>query len=317
MKRVKQFLDNNIVLIAFLSIVLLGAVFIVWKFTLQAAVDMVVPINRTEVLDNEFESSVESDSDNNRFEYTDSGVIYHPLTGSSVGPFQYVYEDEFFFSWETIARYVDENGKYGYLNRDGSLLTEPIFIDAAEFEDGTARVREKKGTIYYIASQGKRITKDYLDGSATFEMQGLYCRVQTEDGKWGIINRQDELIFTGADSIEELPMVTTFGSAIVGGSAVLFELNPFEGDTEFEIIACFDSYKKISYVYSGEFAFVWDANNRMGVVDYHGEIILPAIYKSVDYKYIGDDYSMENIVFLARDENEDVHVIYARGGYAI
>lgn len=51
MKRVKQFLDNNIVLIAFLSIVLLGAVFIVWKFTLQAAVDMVVPINRTEVLD--------------------------------------------------------------------------------------------------------------------------------------------------------------------------------------------------------------------------------------------------------------------------
>ena len=74
MKRVKQFLDNNIVLIAFLSIVLLGAVFIVWKFTLQAAVDMVVPINRTEVLDNEFESSVENDSQKKIKKYTESRV---------------------------------------------------------------------------------------------------------------------------------------------------------------------------------------------------------------------------------------------------
>lgn len=57
--------------------------------------------------------------------------------------------------------------------------------------------------------------------------------------------------------IEDLPMVTCLGSAIVDGKAVLFELLPFEEDEEFKIIACYDSFVKISYVYSGNFAFVW------------------------------------------------------------
>ena len=81
-------------------------------------------------------------------------------------------------------------------------------------------------------------------------MQGLYCRVQEEDGTWGIINREDEMIFSGAEMIEDLPMVTCLGSAIVDGKAVLFELLPFEEDEEFKIIACYDSFVKISYVYS-------------------------------------------------------------------
>lgn len=62
------------------------------------------------------------------------------------------------------------------------MLTNPIFIEAAEFEDETARVREETGKIYYINEDGKRITRDYLDGSLNFEMQGLYCKVQEVDG---------------------------------------------------------------------------------------------------------------------------------------
>lgn len=62
------------------------------------------------------------------------------------------------------------------------MLTNPIFIEAAEFEDETARVREETGKIYYINEDGKRITRDYLDGLLNFEMQGLYCKVQEVDG---------------------------------------------------------------------------------------------------------------------------------------
>lgn len=69
------------------------------------------------------------------------------------------------------------------------------FVEAAEFADGTARVQEISGKSYYINEEGKRITKDYQDGSLTFEMQGLYCRVQEEDGTWEIINRDDKVVF--------------------------------------------------------------------------------------------------------------------------
>ena len=68
-------------------------------------------------------------------------------------------------------------------------------------------------------------------------MQGLYCRVQEGDGTWGIINREDEMIFSDAEMMEDLQMVTCLGSAIVDGRAVLFELLPFEEDEEIKIIA--------------------------------------------------------------------------------
>ena len=258
---------------------------------------------------------VKNTSEDNQFEYTPFGTIYHAPTGTDAGPFKYLYTDEFYFSWETVARYIGDNGKYGYIKKDGSLLTDPVFMDATEFEDGTARVQEESGKIFYINEDGKRITKDYQDGSSNFEMQGLYCRVQEADGTWGIINRKDELIFSGAEKIEDLPMVTCLGGAIVDGNAVLFELLPLEDDEEeIRIIASYDSFVNISYVYSGEFAFVWTADNLVGVVDYNGDLIVPAVYQEIEYDYLGDDHSMDTLVFLAHDEKGIVHVINAKKG---
>lgn len=175
--------------------------------------------------------------------------------------------------------------------------------------------KKSRGKIFYINEDGKRITKDYQDGSSNFEMQGLYCRVQEADGTWGIINRKDELIFSGAEKIEDLPMVTCLGSAIVDGNAVLFELLPLEDDEEeIRIIASYDSFVNISYVYSGEFAFVWTADNLVGVVDYNGDLIIPAVYQEIEYDYLGDDHSMNTLVFLAHDEKGIVHVINAKKG---
>lgn len=143
-------------------------------------------------------------------------------------------------------------------------------------------------------------------------MQGAFCRVQTEDGKWGIINRKDEMIFSGADSIEDLPVVTSLGSAVVNDKAVLFELLPYEGE-EIEIIGRYDSFVKISYVYNGEFAFVWTEENLMGVVDYNGDVIVPAEYQNIEFAYLGEEWTMSNLVFLAHDNTGTVHVIKARG----
>ena len=47
----------------------------------------------------------------------------------------------------------------------------------------------------------------------------------------------------------------------------------------------------------------------MGVVDYKGDLIVPAVYQKIEYDYPRDDRSVNTLVFLAYDENEVVHVI--------
>lgn len=247
-------------------------------------------------------------SEDRPYEYTSAGIIYHTASGAAAGPFVFLYTDDFEHYGSTIARYIGDNGKYGYLNKDGSLLTEPIFIDAVAFQNGTARVSRKAGKIYYINKEAERITKDYSDGIENYEMQGHYCRVQLEDGTWGIITREDKIVFSGADMIEELPFVTSLGSAVVDGKAVLLQLDPDDEDEEVKVIASYDEFIKISQVYGEDFAYVWTADDKMGVVDYKGDVIVPAEYQKIEHAYVGEDIESLEHVFLAHDENGIVKV---------
>lgn len=139
-KKLKAFLVDNLILSAVLAMILAVVVCLGWKATLTSVVATIPAINRmAEPYSNKTDYAKNTYEDN-RFEYTPLGVIYHAPTGTDAGPFQYLFTDEFYFSWETVARYIGDNGKYGYVNKDGALLTEPIFIDAAEFEDGTASI---------------------------------------------------------------------------------------------------------------------------------------------------------------------------------
>lgn len=312
-KKIKEYLVNNVILTVFLSVMCIIVSYTAWKWIMCFPVGRVDPINSISEQNKEHTENNSNASSNKCFEYTPTGILYHSASGVDAGPFKFLYTDEFYYSWDTVARYIGDNGMYGYLSEDGSLLTEPIFVEAAAFQDGTARVRQENGKIHYIDAEANRITKDYQDGSLNFEMQGLFCRVQEDDGTWGIINRKDEMIFSGADRIEELPLITSLGSAIVDGKAVMFELLPFDGDEEIKIIACYDSFLKISCVYSGSFAFVWSEDDLMGVVDYKGDVIVPAKYQKIEFVYLGEELTMDELVFLAHDETGKVHVINARG----
>lgn len=169
-KKMKYYFAKNVFLAVVLIVIFTIVACLMWKYTLQSATAAVPTINYMNELYVHETDYVKNTSEDNQFEYTPLGTIYHAPAGVDAGPFKYLYTDEFYFSWETVARYIGDNGKYGYLNKDGSLLTEPIFIEAAKFEDGTARVREETGKVYYINEEGKRITRDYQDGSLTFEM---------------------------------------------------------------------------------------------------------------------------------------------------
>lgn len=311
--KVKKFLGSKVIFTLFLIIIMIAAGWMAWKYTLVKAIGSVERINSIAKSETENQVKNEEESEDIRFEYTSVGIVYHSPSGVDAGPFQYLYAYDFYHSWDTTARYIGDNGLYGYIKKDGSLLTEPIFLEASEFEDGTAKVSQEDGKIYYIDEEAERITKDYCDGSLGFEMQGSFARVQMEDGTWGIINRKDELILSGADSIEELPMVTCLGSAVIDGKAVLFELLPFEEDEEIRIIARYDSFVKISYVHYGMFAFVWSEDGLMGVVDGYGDVIVPTEYQDIDYEFIRDDFTMNNLMFMAQDNKGLTHVIKAKG----
>ena len=309
--KAKKYLGYNIFFTIVLIVILIIVGCMVWKYTMVKAVTGVETIKSISKSDTDYIANSGEESEDGRYEYTAAGTFYHSPSGIAAGPFQYLYTDELYYSWDTIARYIGNNGLYGYLKKDGSLLTEPIYLEAAKFRDGTAKVCQEEGKIYYIDENAERITRDYCDGPSSYEMQGEYARVQADDGTWGIINKKDEMILSGADSIEELPMATCLGSAVIDGKAVLFALDPF-GEAGIRIIARYDSFVKISCVYSGEFAFVWTEDGKEGVVDYKGDIIVPAEYQGIEFDYLGDTHNMDNLIFIAQDTKGVHHVIRAK-----
>ena len=220
------------------------------------------------------------------------------------GPYK-VIEDDFQYNNNEITRYIGENGLYGYLSLEGKEITEAVFQEASIFQDGIAMVSINGEMIYYIDTLGERITKDYLDGYP-YENQGSYARVKLEDGTWGIINRQDKIVFEGADYIEELPMVTTLGCAIVNGQAVLFSLE-LGGTEEVSVIRTYEDFCDIS-VYLGEFGIVTNKHGLQGVIKWNGDILVPAEYREIRYELVQD-----NVLFKLQKNDGSYETMYLYG----
>lgn len=101
---VKKFLGNNVIFTLFLIIILIASGWMAWKGTLITAITRVETINSIAKNEIEYQVKNEEETENNRFEYTDVGAFYHSPSGVVAGPFQYLYADEFYYSWDTIAR---------------------------------------------------------------------------------------------------------------------------------------------------------------------------------------------------------------------
>ena len=200
------------------------------------------------------------------------------------GPYLYI-EEDFEWVWDMACRYTGMNGLIGYLDAEGHEITEPRFIVASEMQDGKAMVSESDGMVYYINTDGERITGNFFDGFP-YEHQGNYARVLREDG-WAIINREGEVVFSGADSINELPLDTVLGSAIREGHAVLFDLH-IATDEKIQIYKELYQFKDISSVYYGSFATVISEDDRYGVVNSDGDLIIEPQYRTIDFEIIDD-----------------------------
>ena len=199
------------------------------------------------------------------------------------GPYLHISYD-FDDDWISACRYTGLNGLLGYLDRDGCEITKPCYVRASKMKDRSAMVSETLGEIYYINNSGERISNNYMDGYP-YENQGNYARVKDENG-WGIINEHGEMVFCGAESIEELPDVDVLGSAVKQGHAILFSLDP-EG--KLYIIKEYDQYNWISEVKYGTFAFIRNENGLYGIVDCHGEIVIEDRFVSINHEVLYND----------------------------
>lgn len=225
------------------------------------------------------------------------------IAGSSVK----IYADDW-PSGNTRCRYRDENGLFGYLAADGSALTPAIYVEASEMDCGKARVRGLSGAVYYLNSDGERISAYYTDG-LEFENQGCFARVMLTDGKWGIINRNGDLILRGADYIQPLPIVVTNGSAVIEGHACL--INTSITSDNVVVTYEFEDYCAISEVWDDHLVIVENEEGMKGVADICGNMIIPALYKSIIMYDISTDplFGDIDIIFACVEEDGSKKII--------
>jgi hypothetical protein len=111
---------------------------------------------------------------------------------------------------------VARENRYGYIDRDGKLLTPVMFLEANPFAGGYAQVRTESGVLSWIDAKGASVTEPKFSEEGTVRMrikpfdepwswasppsfyndtrftEGL-CRVKLS-GKWGFVDTQCRIV---------------------------------------------------------------------------------------------------------------------------
>lgn len=220
------------------------------------------------------------------------------------GPYLYIYND-FEDSYIKEFRFVGENHKIGYIDGNGHECISPRYIEASKMSYNRALVKESSEDEYYfINTEGKKVT-DYYEEAHTYEHQGTFARVKSNDGYWGIIDMDGNMIFNGADSIEKLPNTTSLGAAVIDGHAVIFRIKI---EDKVEIVKSLEKYKDISEIYFECFAIVKDDKENCGVIDAKGNEIIPVKYTDIDFDVLySENWYGSHVVFkLKKDDGYDI-----------
>ncbi len=96
---------------------------------------------------------------------------------------------------EELALYsVRENGKrrYGYVDKKGETVIEPLFSEAKSFSQGKAAVRDAKGKWGFINKEGEAVIECLYDQVHSFTEQNV--ALAKNDKLWGVIDKNGEYI---------------------------------------------------------------------------------------------------------------------------
>lgn len=102
-------------------------------------------------------------------------------TGEVVGSGKY--EEARLFNDATYAA-VKINGKWGYIDKEGKIVVEPVYDDARSFSNGLAAVM-KDGAWGFIDTEGKTAIVPQFEDARDFNSSG--CVYVLTDGQWMLL----------------------------------------------------------------------------------------------------------------------------------
>lgn len=168
-------------------------------------------------------------------------------------------------SYQEGFAYFSIDGKYGYLDRNGKEAVSPGYDDADYFSDGIARVR-KGGYFGAIDTQGKEVIRAEYDDVV---VDGPLIIVQNGN-KYGCFDREGAVVLPAVYDeihVQENEIIFSkdgkYGAADLTGNRITEPL--------YDFITLIPQKK----------ACIVEQDNRFGMIDYEGHIIIPVIYEEI------------------------------------
>lgn len=222
--------------------------------------------------------------------------------GSDDGTYKFYYD----FSEDLCV--ASRDGKFGFLNKDGSVAIDFVYDDAYSFSEGLACVgRDNK--LGYINRNGEEVIGFEYDSAGAFESGR--ARVSM-GGKYGFIdvqgNRCVPIIYEKATEFCEdvscvrleggytyvnrngyiyFPPVFEQAGRFINGSA-LVKLDGKYGrirlDGTYKIRAKFDSLREFIGKYAVAGVYIYDGVMRYGFIDEYGNRVSALTYEKIDYE---------------------------------
>lgn len=233
---------------------------------------------------------------------------------AAFGPCRYIYYDDLN---NKVFRFVDQNGLIGYasIKQDEtiSILLNGQYTEATAMQNEGACVKDEN-FYYFIDKNGIRFSEHNYVEASPFENQGFYSRIKKDDGLYAIIDKNENIVLDSFQSIEPLPLFTTFGAGKRDGKVVLFSLEQFEDDSESRITSILN-YTDIHMLgRDSRYAIVTNEKGKKGVLlVWNGEVFIPAEY--VDIQFGNIDNIDNTFFFRCQKEDATVDYFYTKGAW--
>ncbi len=86
-----------------------------------------------------------------------------------------------------LASFKTKDGKHGFIDKEGTIIIQPIYKSVGYFVKGLAWVKTFDDLIGYINTTGEMVIKPQFTGGKNFEDTGILAQVKT-DKEWFYIN---------------------------------------------------------------------------------------------------------------------------------
>ena len=179
-------------------------------------------------------------------------------------------------------RIAYRDGLYGYIDRSGSWVIEPRFIEVSGWEDGAAKVRLPNGDLAFIDSNGKYLMHprpfhrlgDLSEGLAVFESEG--GKYDT-DG-FGFVKNVGFIDVTGQVVIApHFVAADDFSEGVAAASFEFFKCGYIDKQGHFVIEPVFESGYQLCGPFSEELAHVMKGG-KFGYIDHTGSFVIQPAY---------------------------------------